>query len=343
MLSLRLIRLHRKQIPRNCIGILTQTTIDIEILFPIRRSYFRWIPTSDKEFAESERKLLTCLKSPYETCFVDAGEVSEFQNLTKLTNIKIQTLAVNKLRQGTPLVLLHGMGLGLGSLLSMINAVSSQYQGPIYALDLPGFGRSTRLNFPTDPKQAEETYIKLLEGWRRALHLTRVSIVGYSLGGFLATSYALKYSDRLLGPLGPLVHRGKKESKLFCRNFEIHARVSGSGKNLSEYLYHCMAANPRQVNFGEAAFRSLMDSIVFAKNPMCQRLYDLRVPMTMVYPQYDWFIPGIPSKELQQLAGRKCPLRIHTIPSTNHETILFAKEVEQLLCDMNAKTEDCSS
>ncbi|XP_035704279.1 (Lyso)-N-acylphosphatidylethanolamine lipase isoform X2 [Folsomia candida] len=279
------------------------------------------------------------------------------------------------------------MGLGLGSLLSMINAVSSQYQGPIYALDLPGFGRSTRLNFPTDPKQAEETYIKLLEGWRRALHLTRVSIVGYSLGGFLATSYALKYSDRvrelvlldpwgfpnkpkkltslvgsrnpvaifatisvtklinvfatlrLLGPLGPLVHRGKKESKLFCRNFEIHARVSGSGKNLSEYLYHCMAANPS----GEAAFRSLMDSIVFAKNPMCQRLYDLRVPMTMVYPQYDWFIPGIPSKELQQLAGRKCPLRIHTIPSTNHETILFAKEVEQLLCDMNAKTEDCSS
>lgn len=59
-----------------------------------------------------------------------------------------------------------------------------------------GFGLSTRFNFPTDPKETEETYIKLLEGWRHTLNLQRVFIGGHSFGGFLATSYALKYQDR---------------------------------------------------------------------------------------------------------------------------------------------------
>ncbi|OXA60953.1 (Lyso)-N-acylphosphatidylethanolamine lipase [Folsomia candida] len=350
-----------------------------------RRFGLRWIPTSAQEFEDSEIKLLNCLNVPYEIGFVNAGQVLQpgfCCGVAKLINVKIRTLVVNKTRPGTPLLLLHGLGLGIGCFVPVIRAVGQQFRGPIYALDLPGFGLSTRFNFPTDPKETEETYIKLLEGWRHTLNLQRVFIGGHSFGGFLATSYALKYQDRvqelvlfdpwgfpekpekvsyfagfqnpfvihfitlvtervnvnahfrLLGPWGPksfasaieTTWSGCSASKLF----EIQSGLEGSDRLLSEYMYHCIAGNPS----GEAAFRSMMNWLVYTKEPMARRLHRLNTPVTMLYPEDHSFVPSIPDDELECLIGPLCRLKIIIIPSRHHENMLVSKTVEDVLLNL---------
>ena len=67
---------------------------------------------------------------------------------------------------------------------------------PLYTFDLLGFGRSSRPKFDSDPENAEETFVESIEQWRQELDLKKVILMGHSFGGYLASSYALKYPDR---------------------------------------------------------------------------------------------------------------------------------------------------
>ncbi|KAG9329946.1 hypothetical protein JZ751_028517 [Albula glossodonta] len=68
---------------------------------------------------------------------------------------------------------------------------------PVLAFDLLGFGRSSRPHFPSDPALAEDQLVHSIEQWRQALGLERMILLGHSLGGYLATSYAIQHPDRV--------------------------------------------------------------------------------------------------------------------------------------------------
>ena len=67
----------------------------------------------------------------------------------------------------------------------------------IYAIDLPGFGRSSRINFPSNGSDVESQYIFIIEQWRAILGLEKMNLLGQSLGGYLAGLYALQYPDSI--------------------------------------------------------------------------------------------------------------------------------------------------
>ena len=67
---------------------------------------------------------------------------------------------------------------------------------PLYAFDVLGFGRSSRPKFDSTPDVAEEKFIESIENWRKAVNLDKVILMGHSFGGYLASSYALKYPDK---------------------------------------------------------------------------------------------------------------------------------------------------
>ena len=67
---------------------------------------------------------------------------------------------------------------------------------PLYTFDLLGFGRSSRPKFDQEPELAEETFVESIEEWRKNLNLDKVILLGHSFGGYLASSYALKYPDK---------------------------------------------------------------------------------------------------------------------------------------------------
>ena len=84
-----------------------------------------------------------------------------------------------------------------------------------FFLDWLGMGLSSRpsaslLSGPstsTDPavavpqrvSRAEHFFISSLESWRQAVGLDKMVLVGHSLGGYLASAYAVRYPNRVAG------------------------------------------------------------------------------------------------------------------------------------------------
>ena len=112
------------------------------------------------------------------------------QNGTKVIN----TVVMNKQSTKTPLVLVHGMGAGVG--LWVLNYESLAKNRPLYAFDVLGFGRSSRPKFTKDAEATENEFVESIEEWRKEMNLDKFVLLGHSLGGFLAASYALRYPER---------------------------------------------------------------------------------------------------------------------------------------------------
>lgn len=93
-----------------------------------------------------------------------------------------------------PLVLLHGFGGGVALWAQNFDTLSSG--GPVYALDLLGFGRSSHPQFTSDPEGAEEQFMTALEEWREKVGLEEMVLLGHNLGGYLSAAYTLKYPHR---------------------------------------------------------------------------------------------------------------------------------------------------
>ncbi|KAF7597104.1 Alpha/beta hydrolase domain-containing protein 4 [Aspergillus hancockii] len=102
------------------------------------------------------------------------------------------------------LVMIHGYGAGLGFFYKNFEPLSRLKGWQLHALDLLGMGRSTRPPFRIKSKdredairEAEDWFIDALEEWRIKRKIDRFTLLGHSLGGYMAVAYALKYPGRL--------------------------------------------------------------------------------------------------------------------------------------------------
>lgn len=92
---------------------------------------------------------------------------------------------------GQPAVLIHGFTGSLDNWL--FNHAVLAHQRAVYALDLPGHGQSSK-----DVGDGSlDMLIGALQGWLDALRLSRVHLVGHSLGGAVALGMALRNPDRV--------------------------------------------------------------------------------------------------------------------------------------------------
>ena len=95
-----------------------------------------------------------------------------------------------------PLVMVHGFGCGLAAFYKNLDFLHSKRQ--LYAFDVLGFGRSSRVPFTRDAERAEDEFVESFEKWRQACGLEKFILLGHSLGGFMSCSYAMKYPERLV-------------------------------------------------------------------------------------------------------------------------------------------------
>ncbi|MEM1170835.1 MAG: alpha/beta hydrolase [Cyanobacteria bacterium P01_H01_bin.35] len=91
------------------------------------------------------------------------------------------------------IVFLHGTWYDSSQWLSIMEGLSLNYH--CFAPDLPGFSESQFSSTHYSISQMVESLAEYIA----ALNLEKVYLVGDSLGGWIAASYALKYSDKLLG------------------------------------------------------------------------------------------------------------------------------------------------
>lgn len=102
------------------------------------------------------------------------------------------------------LVIVHGYGAGLGFFYKNFEGLSRGKGWQLYALDMLGMGRSSRPPFKLKAKQreqqiteAEDWFVDSLEEWRVQKKIERFTLLGHSMGGYMAVAYALKYPGRL--------------------------------------------------------------------------------------------------------------------------------------------------
>lgn len=100
--------------------------------------------------------------------------------------------------------MLHGYGAGLGFFYRNFEPLSRVPNWRLYALDMLGMGRSSRPPFTVHAKdrqgrvtESENFFIDALEEWRKEKKIERMTLLGHSLGGYMAVAYALKYPGRI--------------------------------------------------------------------------------------------------------------------------------------------------
>jgi cardiolipin-specific phospholipase len=153
--------------------------------------------------------------------FIDEFEVSQ-----------IGTTATNHL------VLLHGYGAGKAFFYKNLDAMSKVPGWTIHALDLLGYGRSSRPRFRIPHslskmegiERTEDFFVDSLEKWRQERGIDKFTLVAHSLGAYVGTAYATRYPENvdkflLVSPAGvprsiysiPVEETGGPESRVFAR------------------------------------------------------------------------------------------------------------------------------
>lgn len=92
---------------------------------------------------------------------------------------------------GPPVVLLHGLGSDARAWRQTIPALASSYH--VFALDQIGFGQSDKPDIP----YRVGVLVDSLTGFLDAVGLKKTTLIGNSLGGWVATTFATSHPDRL--------------------------------------------------------------------------------------------------------------------------------------------------
>lgn len=102
-------------------------------------------------------------------------------------------------------VLIHGYGACKGFFYKNIKALGTVPGYTLHALDMLGYGLSSRPKFPTKLsnksvegiKQAEQFFVESLESWRQNKGIENFDMIAHSLGAYIGCSYAYEHSDRV--------------------------------------------------------------------------------------------------------------------------------------------------
>ncbi|MDR7870564.1 MAG: alpha/beta hydrolase [Tissierellaceae bacterium] len=124
---------------------------------------------------------------------------------------KVKGLNINYIAEGEgePIIVLHGWGCCINTVLSIVNILKDRYK--VYALDLPGFGESE------EPKEAIGSfeYAEIVKDFMIDEGITKASFIGHSFGGKLSIIMGSKYPHMvnkivLIDSAGLIPKRGPK-------------------------------------------------------------------------------------------------------------------------------------
>ena len=117
------------------------------------------------------------------------------ENLAKLMNVTyhlkqldVDGYSINYLQAGSgePLLLIHGGNIGWGQYYRNIKALSEKYS--IYAVDLLGAGRSSKIDYAQ--LNISRDLLDIVKHFIQKLDIKHYHIVGSSIGGWLALKLA---------------------------------------------------------------------------------------------------------------------------------------------------------
>ena len=197
---------------------------------------------------------------------------------------------------------IHGLGSSADRWLDTPDALSLNQDLHAIALDLPGFGLSDK---PVDIDYTIEEFIKVVAGFIRSLGIEKASIVGHSLGGYIAAQLAAEHRN-LVDKLVLIDSSGMLEepTPLLLQYLEVATNPS---KQAVRAVFEQLVANP--IRIPEAlidgfiyritqpgslhAFKSAFDNSVYTKIGVgtLKRIGESRIPTMVMWGMQDNLIP----------------------------------------------------
>ena len=233
------------------------------------------------------------------------------------TTVFGQTIKYYDVGSGPPLLLIHGIGGDADEWAFCFEVLGKTHR--VIALDLLGFGRS-------DKPRIEYTiskFVEGVEGFLQQLNIGRVSVLGESLGGWIAASFALKFPrvvDRLIlvdaagvwGDIQELPIDVRVSTRAHLQ--EVFRLVFHDKRMASELLVDL--AYQQHLERGDGP---TIDSVLRSQESGRERLDEvigkLSMPTLIVWGEQDEMIPVSVGQRLQRMIPGS---RLEVIPECGH-------------------------
>lgn len=217
-------------------------------------------------------------------------------------------------RRKTPLVLVHGAG---GTLFHWPPGLRRLPDQDVYALDLPGHGRS-------QPPGRDDigAYVEFLRAWADAVGLDRFVLAGHSMGGAITQMFALRYPRRLVGMI--LVGTGAR----LRVHPDILPRIRSDQKGVGELLVawvHGQRANAAQRRQYLRHFLAVDADVMYGDWLACDRfdlmnqLAQISLPALIIAGSQDQMTPP---KYAEFMARQLPDADLTVIPGAGHMMLL---------------------
>ena len=218
---------------------------------------------------------------------------------------------------GTPLVLLHGFGGDIN--IWVFNQETLAASRPVYALDLPGHGGSSK-----DVGEGDlNSFVETVAGFLDEIGVEKAHLFGHSMGGAIAGSFALAHPERVESLiLAASAGLGEEINGDYIEGF-IAANRRKEMKNVLQLLF----ANPelvtRQLVNDELRFKR-MDGVDEALRAVADKLFPdgkqadvpdisgVEVPILAIWGREDQVIPSSHTENLPDHA------RVEVLDDSGH-------------------------
>jgi len=222
--------------------------------------------------------------------------------------------------EGPAVVFLHGLAGCWQNWLESIPALARDHR--VIALDLPGFGASPMPSTPI----AMPGYARALDELFATLGIDSATLVGSSMGGFVAAEFALRYGAQVDGlclasPAGlSMEHmrnernrglRARIENILFFGTYRAASKSDGVVRRarLRRALLLLLAAHPERLpsaliaeqthGAGKPGFADALEAMV--GYPIRDRLGEIACPTLVVWGELDRLVPLRDAAEFEWL------------------------------------------
>lgn len=224
-----------------------------------------------------------------------------------------------------PLILLHGSGMNSAMWIKEMDEYSQTHR--VYAVDMPGEpGRSDERQLPFKG----DDFSNWLNDVFNALSINKASIVGISLGAWLGTKFAIKYSDKvdklvLLCPAGIGPQRKSFAFKALFYSIlgdkgidKLYCKVNGD-KPMPEIMLNYQKLIGRHFNFRKELIPLFTDS----------ELLKLTMPVTLFVGGKDiMFYSEKTANRLKLLLNHA---KINLIQDEGHSLVNQGNEIREFL------------
>jgi len=243
--------------------------------------------------------------------------------------------------EGECVVLLHGFPLSHRIWDRCVRALSSRYR--VLAPDIRGMGESHVGAGPYLMEQLAGDLAAMLE----SLAIERVTLIGHSLGGFVALAYARMYAERVarLGLVGSRLAADSSEQAVFRRALSDRIEVANSGAEAVEAFLprllpaHRLADSDLVARIRAIGAESSAAGLAAVLRGMALRdsafdiAADLAMPVAVMVGAED---PAVSLAEMEACVAAFPDATLTVLPGSGHLPMLeapeaFEKAIEALL------------